>query len=65
MSGADAFRQLKALRPDLKVVLSSGYNEIEVIQRIQGQHPAGFIQKPYTAGRLAEKIKGILEPPSA
>jgi len=49
--------------PDIKVVLSSGYNEVEAIQRFAGKGLAGFLQKPYTASTLLENIEAILSGP--
>jgi signal transduction histidine kinase/CheY-like chemotaxis protein len=60
LGGEEALRELRRVRPDIKILLSSGFNEAEAIQRFAGQHLAGFIQKPYTAAELAEKIKGVL-----
>ncbi len=57
MSGEQALREIKQLRPELPVVLSSGYTEAEALRRFEGMGLAGFLQKPYTAERLAEKIK--------
>jgi len=61
MDGEAALRELKAIRPDVKVILSSGFNEAEAVRRFAGAGLSGFIQKPYTSGRLAEKIKRTLE----
>jgi two-component system cell cycle sensor histidine kinase/response regulator CckA len=61
MSGEEALRQLKKLRPDVPVVASSGYNEIEALQRF-GQGIAGFIQKPYSAPELIAQIQKALRP---
>lgn len=61
MSGEETFRHLRAIRPDVKVILSSGYNEVEAISRFTGKGLAGFIQKPYTAGRLGETIRSVLQ----
>jgi len=61
LGGEDALRELRSLRPDVKIVLSSGFNEAEAIQRFAGQRLAGFIQKPYSAAQLAEKVKTVLE----
>ena len=52
--------QLHRIRPDVRVILSSGYNEVEAIRRFTGRGLAGFIQKPYTASQLAEKIKKLI-----
>ncbi len=57
MSGEETLRQLKAVRPDLPVILFSGYHEVEYEQRFAGKGLAGFIQKPFTAAHLAERIK--------
>jgi signal transduction histidine kinase/CheY-like chemotaxis protein len=60
MSGELALRHLQAIKPDVKVLLSSGYNEVETVRRFTGKGLAGFIQKPYNAVALAEKIKQVL-----
>jgi PAS domain S-box-containing protein len=61
MSGEDTLRRLQTLNPGVKVVLTSGYNEAEAIQRFAGKGLAGFIQKPYTAAALAAKVKEALD----
>ncbi|MEO8377059.1 MAG: response regulator, partial [Candidatus Sumerlaeota bacterium] len=60
MDGPDAFREMRRIDPDVCVVLSSGYNEQEAIDRFAGKGIAGFIQKPYRAVELIEKIRQIL-----
>jgi len=59
MSGEETLRQLKNIRPEVRVVLSSGYNEIEAVQHFS-EGLNGFIQKPYTPSQLAEKMKAAL-----
>jgi PAS domain S-box-containing protein len=61
LGGEAALRELRSVRPEVKILLSSGFNEAEAIQRFAGQRLSGFIQKPYTAAQLAEKIKTVLE----
>ena len=60
MNGEDALRQMQTINPRVRVLLSSGYNEVEAVQRFAGKGLAGFIQKPYTASSLAEKVKEVL-----
>ena len=60
MSGEDALAEMQAIRPGVKVILSSGYNESEAIHRFAGKGLAGFLQKPYTATELAQKVKRAL-----
>ncbi|MBZ5593920.1 MAG: PAS domain S-box protein [Acidobacteriia bacterium] len=60
MSGEEVFRAIRNLRPDAKVILSSGYNEQETLSLFQSKGLAGFIQKPYRAMTLIEKVREIL-----
>ncbi len=60
MSGEETLRHIRAIRPDVRVIVSSGYNETEAIRRFAGMGLAAFLQKPYTAAQLAEKVKSVL-----
>jgi PAS domain S-box-containing protein len=60
MGGEETLKHLRAFRPDVPVVLSSGYHMSEVVERFAGKGLAGFIQKPYTAAGLAEAVKKAL-----
>jgi len=60
MDGEEAFRELRRIRSDVRVLLSSGYNEQDVTQRFVGKGLAGFIQKPYTLAPLQEAIFKVL-----
>ena len=57
MSGEETLKHLRSIRPELLVILSSGYNEADATRRLTGKGLAGFIQKPYSAPRLAQQIK--------
>jgi CheY-like chemotaxis protein len=60
MSGEETLSHLQTVDPGVRVLLTSGYNEIEAVQRFAGKGLAGFIQKPYTASALAEKVKALI-----
>jgi CheY-like chemotaxis protein len=60
MSGEEAFRRIRMISPDVRVLLSSGYNEVEAIRRFTNKGLAGFIQKPYTPVGLAREVKTVL-----
>jgi CheY-like chemotaxis protein len=60
LDGLKAFQELRRLRPDVKVILTSGYSEEEAVSRFVGEGLAGFIQKPYNAVGLLEKMKQIV-----
>ncbi len=59
MDGDEAFRAIRALRPDARVLLMSGFNEQEAVARFTGEGLAGFIQKPFTLSSLREKLQEI------
>jgi signal transduction histidine kinase len=59
LDGEQCFRELRRLKADVKVIMSSGYNEQEVTQKFTGKGLAGFIQKPYRFAVLSEAIKSI------
>jgi two-component system, cell cycle sensor histidine kinase and response regulator CckA len=59
MDGAATFRAMRKLRPELTVILSSGYDEADVASRFHGERFAGFIKKPYTAAALAHKVSAV------
>ncbi|HVW86976.1 MAG TPA: response regulator, partial [Bryobacteraceae bacterium] len=61
MSGEETFRELRMIRPDVRIILSSGYNEADAVRRFTGKGLTGFIQKPYTADRLAKAVRAALK----
>ncbi len=60
LDGESAFREMRLLDPKVRVVLSSGYNEQEIINRFAGKGLAGFIQKPYKLSTLREVLASVL-----
>ena len=60
MNGEEVLRELKLITPSVKVLLSSGFNEVEAVRRFTGKGLAGFLQKPYSAAVLAQTIKRII-----
>jgi signal transduction histidine kinase/CheY-like chemotaxis protein len=68
IGGAEVFREVRAIRPDVPVVLMSGYHEDEAGAAFDGDGLAGFVQKPFTPADLAKRMRVALEsvsgPPS-
>jgi DNA-binding response OmpR family regulator len=60
LDGSAVFAELRRIRPGVRVILSSGYDEVETTRRFSGQGLAGFLQKPYTAAELEEKLSSAL-----
>jgi signal transduction histidine kinase len=60
MGGEEALGQLLQERPGLKVIISTGYDEGEVAERLQDKRVAGYLHKPYTSRMLVQKVKRVL-----
>ncbi|GFO68343.1 hypothetical protein GMLC_19220 [Geomonas limicola] len=61
MDGVECFRELKKMAPEAKILMSSGFNEQEVTQKLVGGGPVGFIQKPYTVSVLRQAIAELTQ----
>jgi PAS domain S-box-containing protein len=60
MNGVEAFEELIRIKPDVKVILSSGYTEDVVIRRFPGPKPAGFLNKPYKLEAMKAELDRLL-----
>ncbi len=60
MDGREAAAALQILNPDVRILLSSGYNEQEVSRQLDGWQPAGFVQKPYRSQDLRQKLDAAI-----
>ncbi len=60
MGGERALREMRKVRDDVPVILTSGYNEQEVTQMFTGQGLAGFLQKPFRVAELADMLRKVL-----
>ena len=52
---------IKKIRPDVPVVICSGHNEVETIERFNESDVDAIVKKPYTAKQLVDQLKGVLE----
>ena len=60
MNGIEVFEELILIKPDVKVIISSGYSEDVVLERLTGPRPAGILQKPYKMEDLRSVLGGML-----
>jgi CheY-like chemotaxis protein len=60
MDGEEAINGILAARPEIKVVISTGYDSRVAEARFKDKQIAGYLQKPYTSRQLTEKISAIL-----
>jgi two-component system cell cycle sensor histidine kinase/response regulator CckA len=61
MGGSETFDQLKAISPDIKVLLSSGYSLDGQASQIMKRGCRGFIQKPFNLKHFSKKVREILD----
>jgi CheY-like chemotaxis protein len=59
MGGEEAFRLIREIRPDVPVIVASGYSEALTRECFGDAVNVSFLQKPYTLMQLAEKIKTL------
>ena len=60
MDGDAVFDELKAIDPEVRVVLSSGFHEHDRLGSMLARGLRGFIPKPYTHEKLMEQLRLIL-----
>lgn len=60
LSGDEVYREIRRIRDDVPVIVSSGFSRKEVMHRFAGKHLAGFIQKPYRTRELFDIIRNVL-----
>jgi two-component system, cell cycle sensor histidine kinase and response regulator CckA len=60
LDGEACFRELRRIDSSVDVIMTSGYNEQEVISRFVGKGLAGFVQKPYKLADLLPVVRKAL-----
>jgi len=61
MDGHEVWRYIRRVRPDMKIIISSGFDEAEAMRQFTETTGLDFIQKPYTATALVRKIRNALD----
>ena len=60
-SGHELYGEMKKLRPDVTILLSSGYNRGFLEESLSTGADVNFIQKPYSMEELAKKVRELLD----
>ena len=63
MSGSKTFDQIRAIDPDARILLASGYSAESKASDIMNRASCGFLQKPFDLNTLSAKIHEILQEP--
>jgi CheY-like chemotaxis protein len=60
INGQEVMEALRAQRPDLPIIITSGYSEQEIMERFHEAPPTAFIKKPYRSRELVMLMKKVL-----
>jgi len=61
LDGQETLVQIRAVKPEARVILMSGHSEQEAQELFAEFKPTGFIQKPFSMTALLQKVKLVLE----
>jgi CheY-like chemotaxis protein len=61
MGGREVAERVRALRPDMKILFTSGYTDDVILQNKLLEHNVLVLQKPFTPATLAAKVREILD----
>lgn len=62
LNGLETLERIRAIRPDVPVIVCSGLGDVDVAARFAGKDVAGFVAKPYTIRQIAQKVKDCMPP---
>ena len=60
MSGAETYLEIKKIDPDVKIIISSGYDDFDTDSSFFSQGETDFLQKPYKMNHLVNKVREYL-----
>jgi FixJ family two-component response regulator len=61
MTGADLSREVLKVRPDIPIILCTGFSEIITEEKAKELGIREFLMKPITMKHLAEVIRRVLD----
>jgi CheY-like chemotaxis protein len=61
MDGEETFRRLREIRPDVPVMLCTGFIQNDRLERLMTAGLSGFLRKPFAPDEIASQVKLILE----
>jgi len=60
MDGAECFRKLKEIDPNVRAILSTGYAMSDRVQEVLNSGMKGFVQKPYSLDQLSAAVHRVI-----
>src|SRR5262249_24706670 len=61
MDGQEVWLNIREMRPDMAVVVSSGYDEMEARRQFSEVPDLHFLKKPYTANALVKILRAAMK----
>jgi len=61
MDGSEVFEELRTIRPNVAVMLSSGFAEQAKVREMLAKGLRGFLPKPYTEAKLLAQVRIVLD----
>jgi two-component system, cell cycle sensor histidine kinase and response regulator CckA len=61
LSGDEVFREIRRIRPDARIIITSGHAENNPAGRFAGSGMYGYLQKPYQAAELRQKLDAVMQ----
>ncbi|MEI6890956.1 MAG: response regulator [Pontiella sp.] len=61
MNGRDCFKAIRAIRPDMRIIMSSGVSRLEELGDLKEQGLCGVLHKPYRRLELGKMVQMVLQ----
>jgi CheY-like chemotaxis protein len=61
MTGDDVVDALQEINPAVRIIITSGYSEKEVTQKIGTERISAFLQKPYRTQKLLTQVQSVMK----
>lgn len=63
MDGREVWSHIRGIRPDMKILVSSGFEEPDAMKRFAEEPGLAFIKKPYRASALVQRMRLLIKQP--
>jgi CheY-like chemotaxis protein len=61
IDGEETFHRLREIRPDIPVMLCTGFIQNDRLERLMTAGLSGFLRKPFAPDEIASQVKAIME----
>jgi len=61
LGGRDTLKRLRMMNPEVRVILSSGFDPEGALEDLDGLGATGFIAKPYRQAQLSQAVAGAMQ----